>query len=81
MSVDQPIGEVYSLDKITCDIDPVFVSTHLKRVACLNRTATVHPASDISDEVVAHMYHDHVQPVHHDESCGHPEHQGPPQGP
>lgn len=51
--------------------DISFVSTHLKRVACLNRTVTLHAARDISDDVVADMYHMHVQPVRHDESCGH----------
>lgn len=53
--------------------DISFVSAHLKRVACLNRTVTVHEAHDISDEVVGDMYHTHVQPVRHDETCGHPE--------
>ncbi len=58
--------------------DVSFVSTHLKRVVCLNRTATIHAAHDISDDVVADMYHMHVQPVRHDESCGHAGH-GEPQ--
>ncbi len=67
-----------SLPIVLVSHDISFVSTHLKRVACLNRTVTVHAASEISDEVVAEMYHGHVQPVRHDESCGHAEHTGSP---
>jgi len=58
--------------------DIAFVSAHLKRVACLSRTITVHAAHEISDEIVANMYHGHVQAVHHDEHCGHAEPSGPP---
>jgi len=72
------LNETLPIVLVSHDIS--FVSTHLKRVACLNRTATVHAAHEISDEVVAHMYHGHVQVVEHDESCGHAEHAGSPEG-
>jgi len=67
-----------SLPIVLVSHDISFVSTHLKRVACLSRTATVHAAHEISDEVVADMYHGHVQLVRHDEGCGHAEHTGSP---
>jgi len=68
----QQLNEAIPIIFVSHDIS--FVSTHLKRVVCLNRTATVHAAADISDDVVADMYHMHVQPVRHDESCGHAGH-------
>jgi zinc transport system ATP-binding protein len=49
--------------------DVSFVSTHLKRVACLNRRMTCHAAHEISWELISPIYHDHVRPVHHAEQC------------
>ncbi len=49
--------------------DVSFVSTHLKRVACLNRRMTCHAAQEISWELISPIYHDHVRPVHHAEQC------------
>ncbi|WP_460168159.1 metal ABC transporter ATP-binding protein [Thermostilla marina] len=49
--------------------DVSFISTHLKRVACLNRRLTVHRADEISLETYSHLYHDHVRVVAHDSSC------------
>ncbi len=49
--------------------DVSFVSAHLKRVACLNRTIDIHEANAISPGVVSEMYHDHVRPVVHDGEC------------
>ena len=49
--------------------DIAFVSTHLKRVACLNRRLTCHNADEISDEMMALTYHGHVRAVHHDQQC------------
>ncbi|MCK4872682.1 MAG: ABC transporter ATP-binding protein [Phycisphaerales bacterium] len=57
--------------------DISFVSRHLKRVACLNRTLTCHGAGEITQEVIADMYHDHMVVVHHDESCPLTEHPSP----
>ena len=57
--------------------DISFVSTHLKRVACLNRRMTCHLAHEVSPSVIADMYHDHVRPVEHvgcalsDPGCDH----------
>ncbi len=47
--------------------DVAFVSTHLKRVACLNRQLTCHGADEITDEMMALTYHSHVRTVHHHE--------------
>lgn len=50
--------------------DISFVSSHLKRVACLNRELTVHQACDISQGIIAEMYHDHhIRVVHHMDNC------------
>lgn len=49
--------------------DISFVSTHLKRVACLNRRLTYHAASEISQEIIGDMYHGGVRAVRHDEHC------------
>ena len=49
--------------------DVSFVSTHLKRVACLNRRMTCHAAGDISWDLISHIYHEHVRPVQHAEQC------------
>lgn len=48
--------------------DVSFVSTHLKRVACLNHRIACHPAHEITDDVIAQMYHDHVA-IHHEQTC------------
>ena len=49
--------------------DVSFVSTHLKRVACLNRRLTSHAAEEISRDVISEMYHDQVRAVQHEEPC------------
>jgi len=49
--------------------DISFVSTHLNRVACLNRKLTCHEVSEISDQVIAQMYHGHVRVVEHADDC------------
>jgi zinc transport system ATP-binding protein len=49
--------------------DISFVSTHLKRVACLNRRLTCHAADEISQTVISEMYHGHVRAVQHREEC------------
>ena len=48
-----------------------FISTHVKRVACLNRTLTVHKPDEISSKVIDEMYSSHgeVHQIHHMESC------------
>ena len=46
--------------------DVSFVSTHLQRVACLNRRLTCHAATEISWEVMAEMYHAPIRAVRHD---------------
>jgi zinc transport system ATP-binding protein len=49
--------------------DVAFVSRHLKRVACLNRRLVVHDAGEVTAEVIAEMYHDHVAVVEHRHDC------------
>jgi zinc transport system ATP-binding protein len=49
--------------------DVSFVSTHLKRVACMNRRLTCHPAREITWDRIARMYHDDVAAVRHDDEC------------
>jgi zinc transport system ATP-binding protein len=49
--------------------DVSFVSTHLKRVACLNRRMTCHAAGDISWDLISHIYHEEMRPVQHAEQC------------
>ncbi len=49
--------------------DVSFVSTHLKRVACLNRRLTCHAAREISWEAISPMYHEGVRAVEHRDAC------------
>jgi len=49
--------------------DVSFVTTHLKRVACLNRRATVHDADQVTEAVLASMYGSDVRVMHHEADC------------
>jgi zinc transport system ATP-binding protein len=49
--------------------DVSFVSTHLQRVACLNRRLSCHAAHEISREVIAEMYHAPIRAVEHEHEC------------
>jgi len=49
--------------------DVSFVSTHLKRVACLNHRLTCHTADEITSDVISQMYHGQVRVVEHQEDC------------
>jgi zinc transport system ATP-binding protein len=49
--------------------DVAFVSAHLKRVACLNRRITCHAASEVTSEVLGHLYGDQMRAVHHHDEC------------
>jgi len=49
--------------------DVSFVSSHLKRVACLNRRLTCHSAKEITWEGISHLYHDPIRVVRHEETC------------
>lgn len=46
-----------------------FVSTHLKRVACLNRRLTVHRVSEITQATMTDFYREQVQMVRHLACC------------
>ena len=46
-----------------------FVSTHLKRVACLNRRLTVHKVSEITQATMTDFYREQVHMVHHMACC------------
>ncbi|MHC4942175.1 MAG: metal ABC transporter ATP-binding protein [Planctomycetota bacterium] len=47
-----------------------FISSHVKRVACLNRRLLVHRPGEISKDIIAEMYHSHgeVHQIRHDHS-------------
>jgi len=49
--------------------DISFVSTHLKRVACLSGRMTCHAAHEITDQVITQMYHGSVRAVQHVADC------------
>lgn len=49
--------------------DVSFVSSHLKRVACLNRRLTCHAASEISWGEIGEIYHGQMRAVRHAEQC------------
>lgn len=49
--------------------DVSFVSSHLKRVACLNRRLTCHAAADVSREVITAMYDHPVRMMQHVDEC------------
>jgi zinc transport system ATP-binding protein len=49
--------------------DVSFVSTHLKRIACLNRRLVCHRADEVSAETIAEVYHDAVRAVAHGAEC------------
>lgn len=57
--------------------DIAVVSTHLKRVACLNRRLSCHLPHEINDETITSMYRGGVRAIHHDRcplgdpGCGH----------
>ena len=56
-----------SLPIVMVSHDVSFVSAHLKRVACLNRRITCHAANEITQDVIARMYHGDVRAVHHED--------------
>lgn len=49
--------------------DISFVSTHLKRVACLNRRVTCHAAHEITGQAIGQTYGGPVRVVEHVEEC------------
>lgn len=49
--------------------DVSFVSTHLKRVACLNRRLTCHRADEVSREIISEAYHGHFRAIEHLDQC------------
>jgi len=46
--------------------DPAFVSSSVERVACVNRTVSVHPTESIDDNSVMELYGVPVRAVRHD---------------
>jgi len=49
--------------------DVAFVSTHLKRVACLNRRLSCHAAADLGSQVISDMYHGDMRWIQHGKDC------------
>lgn len=58
-----------SLPIVVVSHDIAFVSTHLKRVACLNRRLTCHAADEVSQVVISEMYNGQVRAVEHRQEC------------
>lgn len=50
--------------------DVGFVSKHVQRVVCVNRTVVSHPTSEINEHTIRQMYQQEVRMVRHDH--GHP---------
>ncbi len=46
-----------------------FVSTHLKRVACLNRSLVCCEAKEVTAQVITDLYTGAFRPLHHSENC------------
>jgi zinc transport system ATP-binding protein len=48
-----------------------YVSTYVRRVACLNRRMVVHPADQVTDDLIHQMYQNGgpMQPVRHRHNC------------
>ncbi len=61
------LNERITIVMVSHDIS--FISTHLKHVACMNRTLTCHEAGDVSREVIASMYDGDVRLIHHAGDC------------
>jgi len=48
-----------------------FVSSHVRRVACLDRRLVVHDVDEVGSEIISRMYgaHGPVHLIHHDDDC------------
>ncbi len=60
-----------SLPIIMVSHDIGFVSTHLKRVACLNRTLVCCEAKEVTAQLITDLYSGSFRPVRHSEECPH----------
>lgn len=49
--------------------DISFVCAHLNRVACMNHKLSCHATDEISDDIIADMYHGHIRLIHHQDDC------------
>ncbi len=49
--------------------DIAFVSRHLKRIGCLNRRLAIHPAGEISNDILAETYGPDARLVRHGADC------------
>jgi len=63
-----------SLAVVVVSHDIAFVSTQVKRVACLNRTLSIHRPQDVTGESLAAMYGEAVRLVDHHAHCHAVEH-------
>jgi len=61
------LNEKMTVALVTHDLG--FVSSYVKRVACVNRRVRVHPTSEISGEMINEMYGSNVHMVRHDHRC------------
>mgnify|MGYP000041230022 CR=1 FL=1 len=67
------LNENMTIALVTHDLG--FVSSYVKRVACVNRRVKVHPTSEISGEMINEMYGSNVHMVRHDHRCAEEGHQ------
>ena len=57
------LNEKITIIVVTHDIG--FISQYIHRVACINRTLTCHPTSELTGETIENMYGSHMHMVHH----------------
>jgi zinc transport system ATP-binding protein len=76
----QKLNERLPLVLVTHDIG--FVSSHVGRVACLNRRLVTHDVGEITDETITEMYaaHGPVRIVRHEDGCPVDHHVRPDEG-
>jgi zinc transport system ATP-binding protein len=61
------LNEKITIALVTHDLG--FVSSYVKRVACVSRRVVVHPTSEITGEMINEIYGCDVQMVRHDTTC------------
>ena len=64
----QRFNEQTTIVLVTHDLG--FVSSYVKRVACLNRTLVCHPTARITSELIEQLYHGPVHLVQHHHILG-----------
>jgi zinc transport system ATP-binding protein len=63
----QKLNEETTIVLVTHDLG--FITSYVKRVACLNRKLVCHPTSRLTQEMVEELYHGPVHIIHHEDHC------------